>query len=138
MHLLHLYQFQAYAESETDTPGQTFGVTYKTDGKSSSWTSSSSSTSSTRQSTAEKISEEFTQGPKHEEHEIHDENGSNDPERKRHQNEILFKMVGAAIVIVIICYMLKKSEERVMTERRDRTLAEQRVRNDRAKDFSDA
>lgn len=128
---------QAYAELESDTPGQIFGVTFKTDGKSSSWTSSSSS-SSTRRSTAENISEEFTQGPKHEEYEPHDKSGSSDATKERRQNQKFYNAIGFCLVFFLISYLLNRSRENEIIERRDRTIAEHAARNEREREFSDA
>lgn len=133
-----LTQFQAYAEAETDTPGQIFGVTYKTDGKSSNWTTSSSSSSHGRRSTAENISEEFTQGPKSEKYETHDRSGSGEPEIERRRSENLYKMLGALIVFSIASYLYQKSNETRLIELRDQAISEQKARKDRSNEFSDA
>lgn len=129
---------QAFAELETDTPGQIFGVTYKTDGKSSNWTSSSSSSSSTRRSTAQNISKEFTQGPKHEEYERHDKTASGEAASDQAHNEKIFIIIGFLIFITILAYVFKSSEEKSMIERRDRAKVEQRRLNERTNEFSDA
>lgn len=129
------YYSQAYAELETDTPGQICGVTYKTDGKSSSWTSSSSTT---RRKTAENISEEFTQGPKREEYESHDKSGSGEQPSKLSENQRMFNVLGAAIVIFIVAYMFLQSREQYVIDRHKQALAEQKARNERAKQLSDA
>lgn len=134
---LHLCYSQAYAELETDTPGQIFGVTHKTDGKSSNWTSSSSS-SSTRRKAAENISEKFTQGPRPDEYEEHDESASGDPPKNLLDNPKFFHILGFIIVVYIIVYLSRQFEEESMIDRRNRALADQKVRNERAKEFSDA
>lgn len=129
------YYSQAYAELETDTPGQICGVTYKTDGKSSSWTSSSSTT---RRQTAENISEEFTQGPKCEEYESHDKSASGEQPSKLSDNRKMLNVIGAGIVICIVAYMSRQSREQYVIDRRKQALAEQKAQNERAKELSDA
>lgn len=87
---------QAYAELETDTPGQILGVTSKNDGK------SKSSTNST-----ENISKKFTQGPKeNEKYKKHDETGTEDYEEEVKTTEKNYSFLGFFIIVALGIYYM--------------------------------
>lgn len=140
---------QAYAELETDTPGQILGVIHKTDGKSeSSHTSTSSagatgsaagagassgstrfsstSSSSQQSTTTPPISEEFTQKAESDDrYSANDETGTYEY-RKDKEELKRFYALGFIIAIIAIFIMAQKNTSYLDYER-DRTLAEQRA-----------
>lgn len=112
-----LKYFQAFAEIETDTPGQIFGVTFKTDGKSPNDTSTSRSTSKTQ----EPLSAKFTQGSKDDNFDFaqHDISDTKDYRKEILGGRSYFSFGVALIFIAFLYYTLSdggKGEIEMETE----------------------
>lgn len=115
------YSSKAYAELEKDTPGQIFGVTFKSDGKSNTTTS-------------EPISEKFTQRPDNEDtyYEEHDVKDTHEYKKNKLGPRFYF-VVGMMIVFIAFLFAMDKKSESFLDYERDRTLAQQRQREENRK-----
>lgn len=115
------YSLKAYAELEKDTPGQIFGVTFKSDGKSNTTTS-------------EPISEKFTQRPDNEDTYYEEHDVTDTHEYKKNQLGPRFYFVfGMLIVFLAFLFTTSSKTESFIEYERDRTLAEQRQREENRK-----
>lgn len=105
-----IFNFQAYAELEKDTPGQIFGITFKSDGKSDP-----------------PISDKFTQRPNDEDayYEAHDVRDTLDYKKNVLGSRFYFAF-GMLIVFVLFLLSLSDNSENFIDYERDRTLEEQR------------
>lgn len=142
---------QAYAELETDTPGQILGVTHKTDGKSESSSSSSakaasgssagaassssasnstahfsSSSSAQPQSTPPPISDEFTQkAGSDDRYSATDETGTYEYRKDQEETKRFFFL--GFVIVVVALFVLAQNDTSYLEYERDKTLAEQRA-----------
>lgn len=91
-----LWNCQAYAELEKDTPGTIFGITQKTDGKSKTSSSSFS---------------EKTQGEHDDKYEPHDKSGDEQYQSKQYENQRFWKIFGITLVIALAYVVVNKKKE---------------------------
>lgn len=87
--------FQAYAESETDTPGTIFGITQKPDGKSKSRSFAN---------------ETKTQGETDSTYEKQDRSGDEEYQRMKRFDYNLYKVAGLTLVMVLFLNLLNTNE----------------------------
>lgn len=117
---------QAYAELETDTPGQIFGVTMKSDGK-PNFEKDPSNNDSYK---TEKLDKKFTQGSKeteadNEKYQEHDKSDTHEY-RKEQLDGKVWSAFGFLILIALGYFLTNYSSQKRFEEERDRALEEQR------------
>lgn len=91
-------KFQAYAELETDTPGQILGVTLKTDGK-------SNKSSSSNDNNDTKFWSKQTQGERTSDYEEHDRSNDAQHQKDKEIDTKIYFTAGALIIIGIFFYL---------------------------------
>lgn len=98
---------QAFAELETDTPGQIYGITYKQDGKSKQ-SSSPNDSNGSKESTS--FWSKQTQGERQSDYTEHDRSGDEKHQIEKSVDEKSYYVIGGMLFIVFAMYLFQNRD----------------------------